>query len=404
MISLREAYEIVIERTPRLEAETVPLLRAARRVLAEDVAADVNMPPFPRSSMDGYAVRAADLTTAPTRLQVVASIAAGTFPDFALQPGQAAKIMTGAPVPTGADAVQMVEKTRTCEQANHVEVLERVSTSANITPAGSEAKQGETVLRAGTFISPAAMGLLAAVGKSEVRVFRAPEVGILTTGDELVEITATPVRAQIRNSNGYALFAQIEKAGGAPKLLGVARDQKHDLREKIASGLNGDMLLLTGGVSAGDLDFVEEVFAQSGFEIFFNKVAVKPGKPVVFARAGNILIFGLPGNPVSAATMFELLVRPAMRKMMGFGVYANPMVHAQLVERFANRSQREFYAPAWAWYESGKFFVRPLPAKGSGDVVTYAASNAYLICPITRTELAAEEVVEVMLRTEYFYH
>ena len=185
-------------------------------------------------------------------------------------------------------------------------------------------------------------------------------------------------------------------------MLGVARDQKQELRDKIAHGLKKDLLLLTGGVSMGDLDFVEEVFAQFGFEIFFNKVAVKPGKPVVFARAGETLIFGLPGNPVSAATMFELLVRPAMRKMMGFEVHANAVVRAQLTMPFANRSQREFYAPAWAWYENGRFFVRPLPAKGCGDVVTDAASNAYLICPMTRTELPAQEEVEVMLRTEFF--
>ncbi len=401
MISLQEAYRLVVLNTPRLQPELLPLLQAAGRVLAEDVITDVNMPPFPRSGMDGYALRAADLAHTPARLEVVASIAAGSFPDFILQPGEAAKIMTGAPVPSGSDAVQMIEKTRA--QNHSVEILEAVAVGANISPLGSEAKQGEVVARAETFISPAIIGLLAAVGKSEVQAFRAPTVGILTTGDELVDITVKPGRAHIRNSNGYALFTQVENAGGRPQLLGIARDQQRDLHEKITSGLQYDLLLLTGGVSMGDLDLVEEVFAQFGFEIFFNKVAVKPGKPVIFARSGQTLIFGLPGNPVSAATMFELLVRPAMRKMMGCAAYSNPIVRAQLTERFANRSQREFYAPAWASYAEGKFTVRPLKSKGSGDIVTYAASNSYLICLIAREELQAGEEVEIMLRTEYFY-
>lgn len=402
MISLREAYDIVMQNAPLLETEFLPLLSASARVLAEDAVADVDMPPFPRSSMDGYAVRAADLAPLPARLRVVASIAAGTFPDFELQPGQAAKIMTGAPVPAGADAVQMIEKTRVPEKGS-VEILEAVAAGANITPMGSEANCGSTVLRAGAFISPAVIGLLAAVGKSEVNVYRAPTVGILTTGDELVDIAAQPARAQIRNSNGCALHAQVEKAGGRPRLLGIARDLRRELYEKITHGLQHDLLLLTGGVSMGDLDLVEETFAQFGFQIFFNKVAVKPGKPVVFARSGKTVIFGLPGNPVSAATMFELLVRPAMRKMMGFKVHANPVLRAQLRGHLVNRSQREFYAPARAWYENGNFLVQPLPSRGSGDVVTYAASNAYLICPIAREELKAGEEVEIMLRTEYFY-
>lgn len=404
MISLREAYEIVMRQTPRLEAAIVPLPAAPGRVLAEDVVADVDMPPFARSSMDGYAVRAADVAQVPARLRVIASIAAGSFPDFTLQPGQAAKIMTGAPVPSGANAVQIIEKTRAVGDEHAVEILEPAGAGANITPLGSEARRGEAVLRAGRFISPAVIGLLAAVGKNEVAIYRAPVAGILSTGDELIAITDRPVGAQIRNSNGYSLRAQVEQAGGTPLWLGTARDQRPEIREKIAQGLQCDLLLLTGGVSMGDLDLVEEVFKQSGFEIFFDKVAVKPGKPVVFARSGGTLIFGLPGNPVSAATMFELLVRPAMRKMMGFASPANAVVRARLTGRFVNHSQREFYAPAWVRYENGRFLVQPLKSKGSGDVVTYAASNAYLICPITRTELEAEEEVEIMLRSEFWQY
>lgn len=401
MIKLHEAFEIVLQRTSLLETERVPLLRSRGRVLAEEVTSDVNMPPFPRSSVDGYALIAEDLQQLPARLQVIGSIAAGTYPEFKISSGRAAKIMTGAPVPAGADAVQMIERTQSTS-ANEVEILEAVSRGANISPFGSEARRGQVVAPAGNFISPAMIGLLASVGKSEVAVYRAPAIGVIATGDELVEISEQPAAAQIRNSNSYGLFAQIENAGAQPYLLGIARDQKSQLRELIQRGLQYDVLLLTGGVSMGDLDLVENVFAEFGFEIFFNKVAVKPGKPVVFARAGKTLLFGLPGNPVSAATIFELLVRPAIRKMMGHVVYQNPIVKARLTQRFVNRSGRENYAPAWTWHENGAFHIRPLPSKGSGDVVSYAASNSYLICPIDRTELHAEEQVQAMLRAEFF--
>ncbi|NUO82593.1 molybdopterin molybdotransferase MoeA [candidate division KSB1 bacterium] len=401
MIKLNEAFEIVLQYTQRLEMERVPLLRAAGRVLAEEVTSDLNMPPFQRSSVDGYAVLAEDLQRLPARLQVLGTIAAGTYPDFALSAGQAAKIMTGAPVPKGADAVQMIERTQSIS-TTVVEILEAVARGANISPLGSEARLGQVVAPAGNFISPAMIGLLASVGKHEVAAYRAPSVGLIATGDELVEISEQPVGAQIRNSNSYALYAQVESAGATPHALGIARDQKSQLRELIQRGLQHDLLLLTGGVSMGDLDLVEDVFAEFGFEIFFDKVAVKPGKPVVFARAAKTLIFGLPGNPVSASTIFELLVRPAIRKMRGNSVYQNQIIMARLTQRFANRSGRENYAPAWTWYENGAYYVRPLPSKGSGDMVTFAASNSYLICPIDRTELHADEQVQAMLRPEFF--
>jgi molybdopterin molybdotransferase len=285
-----------------------------------------------------------------------------------------------------------------------VEILESVAFGNNVSPLGSEAHQGEIVLPAGAFISPGVVGLLAAVGKSEIPVYRAPTVGILATGDELVEVTAKPALGQIRNSNSFTLFAQVRQAGGQPQLLGVAKDNKSVLRSRIAEGQQYDLFLATGGVSMGELDLVEEVFAESGGQIFFNKIAMKPGKPVVMARsAAGGLVFGLPGNPVSATTVFEVLVRPVMRKMMGFPVYQNQMVLATLTEPFANRFGRENYAPAVTWFEEKRFLVRPLKSKGSGDVVTYAKSNSYLICPIHRTDLLPEEQVVVMLRPDFFY-
>lgn len=404
MITLQQALDLVLQHTPRLPAETITLLQASGRVLAEEVISDLDQPPFARSSMDGYALRAVDAAQAPVQLQVVGFIPAGVVPDIKIEKGQAAKIMTGAPVPEGADAVQMVEKTRLANDGKTVEILAAVSTGHNIAPTGSEARAGQVVAQAGSFISPAMIGLLASVGKSEVSVYRAPTVGIIATGDELIAIDQRPSSGQIRNSNSFALAAQVAKLGVTPHVLGVARDEKKHIYDLIRQGLQYDVLLLTGGVSMGDLDLVEEVFAELHFKVYFDKVAVKPGKPVVFAKSGEKLIFGLPGNPVSTATTFELLVRPAIRKMMGFPVYQNQIVSAQLAEPFKNRSQREFYAPAKTWYDGKHFHVQPLKAKGSGDVVTYAQSNCYLICPIEQVEFNAGEEVKVMLRAEFFYY
>jgi molybdopterin molybdotransferase len=404
MISVRQALEIALQQTARLPIEKKSLLESAGRVLAEDVVSDVDMPPFARSTMDGYAVRSEDVRNAPVRLQVVGVIPAGAYPNFSLQVMQAAKIMTGAPLPPGADAVQMVEKTRSLEEGSAVAILESAKSGHNVSPFGSEARRDEIVLPAGTFVSPAVIGLLAAVGKNTIAVYRSPSVGILATGDELVDIAAKPALGQIRNSNSFTLYAQVMQAGGKPQLLGIAKDTKAHLRQSIAEGLQYDLFLATGGVSMGDLDLVEDVFAELGLEIFFEKIAMKPGKPVVMARsAGGGLIFGLPGNPVSATTVFEVLVRPVMRKMMGFPVYQNQMVLATLTEPFANRSSRENYAPSVTWYEERRFMVRPLKSKGSGDVVTYAKSNSYLICPIDRAGLSPNENVVVMLRPDFFY-
>jgi molybdopterin molybdotransferase len=298
----------------------------------------------------------------------------------------------------------MIEKTRALEHPTFVEILESVAPGANVSPRGSEAARDEMVLPTGAYITPGVIGLLAAVGKSMVSVYRAPSVAILATGDELVEVAATPKPGQIRNSNSFTLQAQVQQASGKPQLLGVAKDDQKALRDRIAEGLQYDLFLATGGVSMGDLDLVENAFAEFELEIFFNKIAMKPGKPVVMARsARGSLIFGLPGNPVSATTVFEVLVRPVMRKMMGFPVYQNQMALATLTEPFANRSGRENYAPAVTWYEDDRFFVRPLKSKGSGDLVTYAKSNSYLICPIHRTTLSADELVVVMLRPDFFY-
>jgi molybdopterin molybdotransferase len=402
MISVREALEIALQQANPLPAKTAPLLESLGHVLAEAVAADVDMPPFPRSSMDGYAVRSEDVRAAPVTLQVVGTVAAGAHPDFSISAGQAAKIMTGAPLPAGADAVQMIEKTRPRDGESRVELLESVQSGSNVAPLGNEARRGDLVLSSGTSITPGVIGLLAAVGKTTVSIYAAPSVAILATGDELVEINQRPQSGQIRNSNSVTLFAQAQQAGCRPQLLGIAKDDKSHLRQQIAKGLTYELFLITGGVSMGDLDLVGDIFREFDLKIFFDKVAIKPGKPAVMAKSPQGgLIFGLPGNPVSATTVFEVLVRPVIRKMTGFRVYQNQIVFATLTERFVNRSGRENYAPAITRYEDGRFSVQPLKSKGSADMVTYAKGNSYLICPIHCTELNQHEEVSVMLRPEF---
>lgn len=402
MIRVQEALDLVLNNVSRQATLTVPLAEACGRILGEDVFSDMKMPPFHRSMMDGYALDAQDAQFAPARLQVVGFIPAGSYPKFKLEPGQAAKIMTGAPLPGGANAVIPVEKTRSHQNGTQVELLEPVKSWQHVVKQGSEVGEGEIVLSAGTFLQPAAIGLLAAVGKAQVSIIRAPQIAILATGDELVEPHNKPLQGQIRNSNTWTLQALCQSMRITPHLLGIAKDDELSLRNKIQQGMQSDVLLVTGGVSMGDHDFVKDIFHELDCEIVFDKIAIKPGKPTVFAKQGEKVIFGLPGNPVSCATVFEILVRPALRKMMGFPMYTNATVQATLTKYFSNTSKRENFHPCITWYEDGQFFCRPLETKGSGDIVAFARSNSYLRCPAEVTDILEDSRVIVVLRDEYY--
>jgi molybdopterin molybdotransferase len=299
VIPVEEALEIVLREARPLPAEEVSLEDTAGRVLAEDVRSDLEMPPFDRAAMDGFAVRAADVASAPATLEIVGEVPAGAWPDREVGPGEAVRIMTGAPVPPGADAVQQVEKTRPADEFR-VTILEGVAAGANVAPRASEVKLGDVLLETGRVLDPAAVAVLAAAGCARVRVARRPSVAVLVTGDELVEVAATPGPGQIRNSNGPAVAAQAREAGAAVRLLGVAPDELQALRSALESGADADMLVISGGVSAGDFDLVEPALEELGYSFLFTKVAVKPGAPLVLGRRGSQLVFGLPGNPVSA--------------------------------------------------------------------------------------------------------
>ncbi len=397
MIPVDKALEIVLSHTPLLPSEEVLLTDALGRVLAEDVRCDSDMPPFDRSAMDGYALRAADAAEAPVRLEVVGQIRAGQFSDRPLARGQAVQIMTGAPVPPGATAVQQVEKTHSLEGGRRVEILASVETGQNIARQGSEVRAGEVVLSRGETIDPASVAVLAAVGKGRLRVGRRPTVSVVVTGDELVDVWETPTRGRIRNSNGYAVVAQARGAGADVRSLAVVPDAVERIAEAMREGFGSDVLVLSGGVSAGVFDLVEEVMARFDVGLLFTRVAIKPGAPLVFGRRGDKLVFGLPGNPVSAQVTFDLFVRAALLRMQGARTVMRPTVEVELGEAVKNRAGRQAYLPARVRSEGGRLVAQPLTSMGSADIVTHSRANALVILDAARTRAEAGEKAPALL-------
>ena len=397
MISVSEAFAIVLDHTPVLGLEDVPLGEALGRVLAEEVRADTDLPPFDRSAMDGYAVRAQDVEGAPVALQVAGQVRAGQRFDTPLLPGQAIQIMTGAPVPEGADAVQQVEKTRSLDGGRGVEILEPVARGTHIAPRGCEVKAGDLVLPKGGVIDPSTIAVLASVGKGRLSVGRRPSVSVLVTGDELVDVWETPSRARIRNSNGYALAAQARWAGADVTSLGVVPDDGERIAEAVRRGFATDVLVISGGVSEGVFDLVEEVLARFDVGLLFTKVAIKPGAPLVFGRRGDKLVFGLPGNPVSAQVTFDVFVRAALLRMQGSRVVSRPRVEVELLQPMRNRSGRENHLPARVRFEGSRLVAEPVPSRGSADVVAHARANALVILDRDRLQAAAGERAPALL-------
>ena len=396
MVTVEQALEIVLRETPALPAEEVPLEDALARVLACDVAADRDLPPFDRAAMDGYALRAVDVEHAPVALDVVGEVRAGEWPTLVVGPGQAVRIMTGAPVPQGASAVQQIEKTRPLDEFR-VTILSPVVDGQNVAPRASEVRAGDVVLARGRVIDPAAIAVLATAGHARVRVARRPVVAVLVTGDEIVDVAQAPGPSQIRNSNGPAVAAQARLAGATVEVLGIAPDRQDAIAAALRRGLKADVLLVSGGVSAGDYDLVEPALLELGATLLFTKVAVKPGAPLVFGRCGKTLVFGLPGNPVSAQVSFELFVRPALLKLQGARVVSRPRIAVELLGPLKNRSERKSHTPARVRFEDGRLVARPLRSAGSGDLVAHARANALLVLEADREQAAQGETVEALL-------
>jgi len=394
-LTFSEARETVLTTVraacPAPGIESIPLEGVAGRVLAENVAADRDVPAVARSIRDGYAVRAADL---PGELRIVGEVRAGERYQGVVERGQAVEIMTGAPVPDGADAVVMIE--HTSRQDGRVRIDGAAEPHQFINPRGCEAAADEIVLRPGKRLDHADVAMLAAFGRTIVKVYRKPVAGIIATGDEIVEISETPKEFQIRNSNAFSLAAQVRRAGGDPCILPVARDTVEHTREVIAGGLACDLLLLSGGVSAGKYDVVEEVLSGMGAEFYFDRVLIQPGQPVVFGRAGGKFFFGLPGNPSSTMVTFEIFARAALELLGGQEEIALDMPWARLARDFRHKTGLTRFLPARLSADGAE--VTPVEWHGSSDVPALTRANAYLVADAGRGEYARGELIRVLLK------
>ncbi|HLK51692.1 MAG TPA: gephyrin-like molybdotransferase Glp [Bryobacteraceae bacterium] len=373
------------------DAESVDLEHAAGRVLAEDVAADRDAPALSRSVRDGYAVRASDL---PGELEIIGEVRAGDQFQGAVGPGQAVEIMTGAPVPAGADAIVMVEHTERAD--GRVRIDRSAEPGQFINPRGSEAAAGEVVLRRGKRLDYTDVAMLATFGRPTAAVYRKPSVAIIATGDEIVEVHQTPRDFQIRNSNIYSLAAQVNRAGGTARILPVARDTEQHTRAVVEQGLTADMLLLSGGVSAGKYDVVETVLAALGARFFFDRVLIQPGQPLVFGRAREKFFFGLPGNPASTMVTFEIFARAALELLCGQEEVSLHLPYARLTREFRHKTGLTRFLPARLSADGTQ--VTPLRWSGSGDVPALTRANAFLVADPARGEYAEGELIQVLLK------
>jgi molybdopterin molybdotransferase len=409
VLSFEAALDVVLEQARGVAAERkvedVLLDEAAGRVLAEAVVADRDQPPFDRSTRDGYALRAAECGGV---VRVVGSVRAGEmWRGAALKAGEAIEIMTGAPLPEGADAVVMVEHV-TLDGANLRLVEGRtLRVGENVVPRGAEARAGARVLRAGTVIGAAEIAVAASCGCATLPVFAKPRVAIVATGDELVELGETMEAWQIRNSNSYALATMVRAEGGCAEQMEIARDTREDVRERIAQGRMADLLVLSGGVSMGKFDLVEEVLAEFGAEFFFTGALIQPGKPVVFGRMpraasqpeqGWVYFFGLPGNPVSTQVTFALFVAPMLRALAGRVEIAPVFVEARLAEYVKGGAKVTRFLPAELRGAWEAVTVRVVGWQGSGDVAANARGNCYVVLPAGVERFEAGEAVRVLLR------
>ena len=391
-LTFEEARSCVLRHARRLtETEPVRLLQAVGRVIAENVAADRDYPPFPRSARDGYAVRAADL---PGELTVIGEVRAGQVFEGSVGTGQAVEIMTGAPLPEGADAVVMIEHT---ERRGERVLVERTQMAGdNFSPRGVEASAGATILEPGRRLGFPEIALLAMVGRECVEVFRKPRVAIIPTGDEIVEPGDRPGPFQIRNSNAWSLAAQVERAGGAPEILPIARDNHESTRAQIERGLEADLLLLSGGVSAGKYDIVEKTLAELGAEFYFDQIKIQPGKPLVFGSARGKQFFGLPGNPASTMVTFEVFARAAVELLGGAREARLPLPRARLTREFRHKPGLTRFLPARLSADGAT--VTPETWHGSGDIPSMARANAFVVAEIDRESWAAGEDIRVLIR------
>lgn len=399
MISAREALAFILNHITVGPETVVPAGQALGLVLAEDVCAPDDVPPFANSAMDGYAVRSSDTAGScgkrPRLLGLIETVPAGSLPKKRIGAGQATKIMTGAPLPPGADAVLAAENS--AEKNGAVLCLAPVRRGENVRRAGEDVRRGERVLRKGALVRPQEMGMLGAAGKTRVRVVRRPRVAILATGSELIEAGRTPGPGQVRNCNNLSLIGLVGKYGAEPVDLGLVRDDERALKSRIAAAAAYDLVVASGGVSVGECDMVKTILSRLGECARFWQVRVKPGKPLAFAIVRGKPVFGLPGNPVSAIVSFEQFVRPALLKMMGRTRLHKPVIKACCKKRIEKPRGRAHLIRARVWRSGGKYHASPVRAQGSGALSSMVKADGLIVVPASKTAVRPGETVRVMM-------
>jgi len=412
MLSVEQALEQILSHVDVLEEEESPILGCLGQVLAEDIHSAINIPPLDNSAMDGYAVQSKDTHGAspqsPRFLRVIDTVTPGSISRHEVEPGAAIRIMTGAPIPKGADAVVRFEDTDEAQHkgsSDEVGILRQVEAGFDIRRAGEDIAKGSMVLSKGVVLRPSEIGVLASLGRNRVKVIRRPVVAILATGDEIVDISQPLPAGKIYNSNTYSVAALVLRYGGIPRILGIASDSEDSLVAKLHRGQDADLLITTGGVSLGDYDVVRDVLLKEG-EIVFWKVRLKPGKPLAFgtvkgfSKAGadrNIPYLGLPGNPVSAMVTFELFVRPAILTMMGKKNLTKPTVEAVIEEPIANEDGRRVFVRAVVEKRGEQYFARLTGPQGSGILTSMTLANGLAIVPEDKPGVKAGDIVQVMM-------
>jgi molybdopterin molybdotransferase len=417
MLSVEEALQKILDAVDVLEIESVPILESLGQVLAEDIKSNINVPPLDNSAMDGYAVWSEDTRGAsektPRVLKVIDTIMAGDIPKKKVVPGTAIRIMTGAPLPAGADSIVQFENTDDQKQKDapanravaRVSILSETRPGQNIRLAGEDISRGKTVLRKDTVIRPAEIGLMASIGCRRVKVIRRPVVAVLSTGNEIVDVNQPLPEGKIYDSNAYSIASLIKRYGGIPKMLGIARDEEKELVSKLKQAQDADMLLTTGGVSMGDYDMVKDILARDG-EMVFWKVRVKPGKPLAFGKIKgrdkngkpkSIPHLGLPGNAASCMVSFEIFVRPALLKMMGKKNLVKPSVEAIIENTVKNDAGRRIYDRAIVQKRNGHYYARLTGPQGSGILTSMSLANGLVLIPEEKTKVNKGDTVQALM-------
>ncbi len=400
MISVEEALERILAEIKPLESVQIPLAESLGLVLAQDIVAQEDIPPFANSAMDGFALLSRDSRSRnshPPRLRVTGSVAAGYVADHAVEEGTAMRIMTGAPVPPGADAVIQVELTHTpSPNSEWVEILQEVAPGNNIRPAGEDMHHGQTVLQRGREIKSWEIGILATLGWATVPVIRRPRVAILGTGDEVIDVDQPLQPGKIRNSNSYLLEAAVRQAGGEPHRLGVARDTVESLREKFNEATKYDLIFTSGGVSVGDFDLVKDIMQEQG-TVNFWRINMRPGKPVAFGHISGVPLLGLPGNPVSSAVTFELFGRPVLRKMMGYTRLFRPQVDVIVEDGIQEQAMRRHYVRAHVAWHNHHFVAHTTGNQGSHIMTSLLNANALVIVPEGGVQIQPNDTAQAIM-------